>query len=798
MVRSADGRRVVSGEVMLPSPPLENGQRIARSALQGLVHFDGAFMTEPEVQLLADRFAQRRPAVDVQHDGIPRAATVVESFIVRGAWDPWTTPGAWVTGVQIHEQPAWDAIERGDLSAFSVQFLVTVKRVVVVVINDDGSEQQVLLHEFLNAQPQFLSLVDNPATGAHWKIKDRAALPARGLPVVDREWDAAAAYQRVQRWAEGDQTRMVQAFATWGEGGGTQIADVVDGQLMVVRSALAQAAPQDLPQQEVARFNAALYAYDDSATRLPVRRVANKAVIPFQDLPLAPPDTPWNATAARSRLRAHAGGEDWDTAVFRRGFVWFDSERSTQPGAYQFPIADVIGGEIQAVPRALAAAAARVTTADIAPDAQARVRSHLALYYRKMDRSPPWDVQEDRMVMRKRDDSPNITFHEGKFHLVDADGTIGAEVQVGADGQLAEIASATDEGADAVAAAAGATDDGSTTAADTAGAVNTDAGSVNTDASTVDATAGAVNTEADPVNTGAAADQAAADAAAAAGADTTGALGDASTTAPDAASTDTVDADAADAAAAADGAADAANAADAAGVDVQDVARGIFGEMLGARAVSDSMWDGAIALHDTFLAIIETEEITDKVGQMKAAVNDFGQWAFAAIDNFAAMGMTTDASFMRSVQRSEGGLSADQLTQLQGLHATLGTMLGQLTVGDGTSNADAADAAGTDGTTDTQALSEGDTAAAATEVSRSVANVTEIHGDRRQQLQAQYEALPDALRQAVDGVFAENASLRGEVAEVRRARPAGTVVDDDDPSEALSREQIVAKQILKL
>lgn len=247
ITRVDKARRVVFGEVMIPAPEgLAPGATVRKSELEGAIHFDGAFMRAAEIQSLAYAFARKRPSVDVEHDGIPRAATVVESSIVREASEVFKL-GAWFVGVQIHDDQLWGAVEREEIRAFSIQFVVRVVDMVVQVVDDaapDAAPTPVQLFEFTHGDPQFLSLVRNPATGALWKFVERAAVPSADLPVVERAWDAAAAFERVRTWAEAEPERAQDAFAVYSPGDpgrSVQLADVVGDRLVVVRSALAAA-----------------------------------------------------------------------------------------------------------------------------------------------------------------------------------------------------------------------------------------------------------------------------------------------------------------------------------------------------------------------------------------------------------------------------------------------------------------------------------------------------------------------------------------------------------------------------
>ncbi len=130
-------------------------------------------------------------------------------------------------------------------------------------------------------------------------------------------------------------------------------------------------------------------------------------VVPFQDLPLADPDRAWDADAAEARVRRWAskdGSGDKDTIdweKYRKAFLWYDSDAPENFGSYKLPIADVIDGRLYAVPRAIIAAAAALQGArggvDVPRDDIPTLRNHIARYYKKMDRDPPWEAAEEEM-----------------------------------------------------------------------------------------------------------------------------------------------------------------------------------------------------------------------------------------------------------------------------------------------------------------------------------------------------------------------------------------------------------------
>jgi len=129
-----------------------------------------------------------------------------------------------------------------------------------------------------------------------------------------------------------------------------------------------------------------------------------KAVVPFQDLPLASEDRPWDATAAELRVRRWAGGpekEDIDWAKYRKAFVLWNPKEPDKFSSYKLPIADVINGRLMAIPRGIFAAAAALMGArgGVIPfdeDDIEGAKRHLSRYYKKMDRVAPWDREEEK------------------------------------------------------------------------------------------------------------------------------------------------------------------------------------------------------------------------------------------------------------------------------------------------------------------------------------------------------------------------------------------------------------------
>jgi hypothetical protein len=99
---------------------------------------------------------------------------------------------------------------------------------------------------------------------------------------------------------------------------------------------------------------------DSSST--PGVRVASvvlvASVVAAGDLPVAPPDTPWDEATAKANLLANAGD---NLDEYGKAFLFHDdTQANAGADAYYWPIADVIDGQVTVVPAAVDAAMAAV------------------------------------------------------------------------------------------------------------------------------------------------------------------------------------------------------------------------------------------------------------------------------------------------------------------------------------------------------------------------------------------------------------------------------------------------------
>lgn len=117
-------------------------------------------------------------------------------------------------------------------------------------------------------------------------------------------------------------------------------------------------------------------------------------------LPLASRDRAWDSTAADKRLRGWADATEKPNAKYGSAFFYVDGENTDKFGGYKLPFADVVDGELTAVPRAIFACAQRLDGTQI-PDAdKATIRNRISSYYAAMRKEfddpsivPPWEKE---------------------------------------------------------------------------------------------------------------------------------------------------------------------------------------------------------------------------------------------------------------------------------------------------------------------------------------------------------------------------------------------------------------------
>lgn len=116
------------------------------------------------------------------------------------------------------------------------------------------------------------------------------------------------------------------------------------------------------------------------------------------DLPLGDREREWDEQSARDRIFRWAGWEDHpQPEKAQKAFFAYDDEKETNLTAYKLPFADVVGGELQAMPRGLFAVAQLLSGArdgiDLPKHVLKSIRSRVTTYYHKMDEKAPWEEE---------------------------------------------------------------------------------------------------------------------------------------------------------------------------------------------------------------------------------------------------------------------------------------------------------------------------------------------------------------------------------------------------------------------
>jgi hypothetical protein len=112
-------------------------------------------------------------------------------------------------------------------------------------------------------------------------------------------------------------------------------------------------------------------------------------VADFEDLPIAPKEYAWDSQKAVARVKEWADAAEEPNEKYAQAFMWYDGDNADKFGAYKLPFADVIEGELKAVPRALNAISSVLGGGrggvDISDEDKELVRGLIDKYREKMD-----------------------------------------------------------------------------------------------------------------------------------------------------------------------------------------------------------------------------------------------------------------------------------------------------------------------------------------------------------------------------------------------------------------------------
>ena len=152
---------------------------------------------------------------------------------------------------------------------------------------------------------------------------------------------------------------------------------------------------------------------DESTYPMPIMpRSASGA----SDLPIAGRDVEWDAAAADKRVQEYAGGADsMDWAKYSKAFFYVDEANKELLGSYKLGFADVIDGELTAIPRGIFAVAAVLQGSrggvDIPAADKDAIKSKVSAYYSKIAKKfnddsivAPWEgrSKEEPMLEERK------------------------------------------------------------------------------------------------------------------------------------------------------------------------------------------------------------------------------------------------------------------------------------------------------------------------------------------------------------------------------------------------------------
>ena len=131
------------------------------------------------------------------------------------------------------------------------------------------------------------------------------------------------------------------------------------------------------------------WASPTSSRTMTQRLQISKAAVRYSATAKAPEDRPWNASAARERLREWAKD---DIAKYRQGFAYVHGDGKNLAD-YKLPHHDIIDGKLHVVWNGVKAAMGALHGArsemSMSDHDHKAVHSHLARHYKQFDKEPP-------------------------------------------------------------------------------------------------------------------------------------------------------------------------------------------------------------------------------------------------------------------------------------------------------------------------------------------------------------------------------------------------------------------------
>jgi HK97 family phage prohead protease len=112
------------------------------------------------------------------------------------------------------------------------------------------------------------------------------------------------------------------------------------------------------------------------------RAAANWEVGVPKDLPIEDDDS-WDGSVAETSIFEFAGGDSFEPAKARKGFLVYNSSDDTKRSAYKLPLAHAVDGELKVPKGAIRAALSRISETDIPEDVKERAEAMLQEYAKR-------------------------------------------------------------------------------------------------------------------------------------------------------------------------------------------------------------------------------------------------------------------------------------------------------------------------------------------------------------------------------------------------------------------------------
>ena len=124
-------------------------------------------------------------------------------------------------------------------------------------------------------------------------------------------------------------------------------------------------------------------------------------VVDYKNLPLGLVDANWDADEARQRVREWSGSEKGANSEFQKAFLHYDPSNADDFSAYGLIFADVVDGELKAIPKGIQEVSERILDGGEVPASILDgVRSHLSQYRTRVRR----ELGDDALSQKGEDD----------------------------------------------------------------------------------------------------------------------------------------------------------------------------------------------------------------------------------------------------------------------------------------------------------------------------------------------------------------------------------------------------------